>query len=211
MDFKNWGEFDSYWNTLPQHQKNRMPGMYDKMYNSYNTQGGFEKEGKGMLGSNFGYLEGLIKERIGGKNPLFDQIFGNAQRRIGAVTDRNVRGIKEQNAQSGFRGTGANQINDAYRNEGNAMSQVNDSLMQAQLGQQQSAINQLLGLNQQESGMNWNMFQSNRNQSNFNRQQNFAEDQAKTDFGDVLGGILGMGAGALGGGFLGGLGSKWAG
>lgn len=164
-----------------------------------------------MMGSNFDFLQNLIKERISGKNPLFDQLFGNAQRRIGATTNRNIRGIKEQNAQSGFRGTGANQINEAYRNEGNAMSQVNDSLMGAQLGQQQSAINQLLGLNQQESGINMNLFQSNRNQANFNRQMNFQEDQANPGFMDVLGGILGMGAGALGGGLGGQLGASWFG
>jgi hypothetical protein len=66
-------------------------------------------------------------------SPLFQKLFGNAQRRIGMSTDRNIRDIQEQGAQSGFRGVNTNQINDAYKNEEGALSQVSDSLTGQQL------------------------------------------------------------------------------
>lgn len=137
------------------------------------------------MSNSYDYLENFLKQKMYGSNPLFDQLFGNAQRRVGMSTDRNVRNILQQNAQSGFRGVGANQINDAYRTESDALTQINDQVMTKQLEDQNFAISQLLGLEQMKS--------------------------QQTGFGDVLGGVLGMGVGALGGGFLGGLGSKWAG
>lgn len=135
--------------------------------------------------ASYDYLEDFLKQKMSGDNPLFSQLFGNAQRRIGMSTDRNIRNIQQQNAQSGFRGVGANQINDAYRTESDALSNVNDQIMSKELQQKNFYISQLLGLEQMKS--------------------------QETDFWDVLGGILGAGAGALGGGFLGTLGSRWAG
>ena len=114
----------------------------------------------------------------------WDQLLGNAKRKIGATTDRNVRNIRQNLAQSGFRGVGANLINDAYRTESESVGDVSAQLAQQQMNYRQNAIQQLLGLKQMEN--------------------------QETSFGDVLGGILGMGAGALGGGYLGALGAKWA-
>jgi len=135
--------------------------------------------------ASYDYLESYLKNGLNNNDPIFTSLFGNAQRRIGMSTDRNVRSILQQNAQSGFRGVGANQINDAYRTESDALSDVNDQIMSKELQQKNFYISQLLGLEQMKS--------------------------QKTDFWDVLGGILGAGAGALGGGYLGTLGSKWAG
>lgn len=135
--------------------------------------------------ASYDYLESYLKNGLNNNDPIFTSLFGNAQRRIGMSTDRNVRNILQQNAQSGFRGVGANQINDAYRTESDALLNVNDQIMSEELQQKNFYISQLLGLEQMKS--------------------------QETDFWDVLGGILGAGAGALGGGFLGTLGSRWAG
>lgn len=134
--------------------------------------------------ASYDYLESYLKNGLNNNDPIFTSLFGNAQRRIGMSTDRNVRNILQQNAQSGFRGVGANQINDAYRTESDALLNVNDQIMSKELQQKNFYISQLLGLEQMKS--------------------------QETDFWDVFGGILGAGAGALGGGFLGTLGSKWA-
>ena len=134
--------------------------------------------------ASYSYLEDFLKNKMGGNNPLFSQLYGTAQRKIGQTTDRNVRSIREQGAQSGFRGGGANLINEAYRTESDTMGGVAGDIGQMQLQDQQFAISQLLGLEQMKS--------------------------QETDFMDVLGGLLGSGTGALGGGYLGKLGSNWA-
>ena len=168
-----------------------------------NTQGSADPSK--YLGGNYDYLSGTIKKGIDGSNPIFDQLFGNAQRRIGASTDRAVQDIKEQGAQSGFRGVGGNLINDAYRNEGNALSQVSDSLMGQQLQYQQNAISQLLGLNQFEGNQYMNAFQSDRQNTQFNLSQaqqmemfnqnlQFQKDNTPSWWEGVLGSLLGGGA-----------------
>lgn len=126
----------------------------------------------------YDYLERLLKGKLGGNNPLFNNLFGNAQRKIGRVTDRNVRKIKEQGAQSGFRGINANQINDAYRTESDTLGEVSGQIDMMKLQDEQDTIKGLLGIEQIKS--------------------------QETGFGDVLGGILGM----IGGGFAGGVGGK---
>lgn len=133
----------------------------------------------------YNYLEKLITQGLNTQDPMWQQLLGNATRKIGMTTDRNVRNIKQQNAQSGFRGIGANAINDAYRTESQAVGDVSGQIAQQQMAYRQNAIQQLLGLKQMES--------------------------QETGFGDIIGGLLGMGAGALGGGYLGALGKKWAG
>lgn len=156
---------------------------------------------KKFLGSNFDYLQNNLKKGVEGNNPIFDQIFGNASRRIGASTDRAVQDIKEQGAQSGFRGAGGNLINDAYRNEGNALSQVSDSLAGQKLQYQQNAIAQLLGLNQFEGNQYQNLFNSDRQNMQF--QQGFAENRRQFDeqmanqpswWEGILGSLIGGGA-----------------
>lgn len=195
------------WKYSPSNIQNTL-GQYASQQNT--TKNVMQGYLSGVKGSNFDFLQELLKDRISGQNPLFDKLAGNAKRRIGDVTNENIREIKEQSAQSGFRGIGANQINKAYKSGQSAMAGVEDSLINAQLSQSQNAINSLLGLNQFEGAANMGLFNSSLNQANFNRQMDFQEEQAGTDFMDVLGSILGMGAGALGGGYLGTLGSKWA-
>jgi len=175
-----------------------------------------------FLGSNFDYLQKNLKQGIEGNNPIFDQLFGNAQRRIGASTDRNVQDIKEMGAQSGFRGAGGNLINDAYRGEKEALSVVSDNLAMQEMNYQQNAINQFLGLNQFEGQTKFGSMQSDRNyglskdqmaqqMEMFNQQMQFNREQSGTDFWDVLSGILGSATGGFGGAAGGNLASKWLG
>lgn len=160
---------------------------------------------KDFLGSNYGFLSDTIKGNVEGNNPIFDQLFGNASRRIGGATNRNVRSIKENLASSGFRGTGANLINEAYRGETDALSQVSDNLATQELNFKQNAINQLLGLNQQEGGMAFNVGQSNIQQDQwlqsflesrrqFNENLQFQKDNQPSVWEEVLGGLFGAGA-----------------
>lgn len=164
-----------------------------------NTTG--DKQSKQFLGSDFDYLKGILGKSVEGDNPIFDKLFGNASRKIGASTDRNVQDIKEQGAQSGFRGTGSNLINDAYRGEKEALSGVSDNLALQEESYIQNALAQLLGLNQFEGNTKFNLFSSDRQNLQF--QQSFAEQKRQFDeqlanqpswWEGILGSVLGAGA-----------------
>ena len=126
------------------------------------------------------YLEDYLKKLLAGNNPALQTMAGNAKRRIGQSVDSNVRQITQQGAQSGFRGINANQINDAYRTGSDATVQMEDSIMDKNMQMQQYAAGQL------------NTLEAN-----------------KTDFLDVVSGILGNVAGGFAGGVGGKAGAKW--
>lgn len=208
--------YDPFGNIKNMYQQGSQPNQYTESWLKY-TQGLKPKatDASQFLGSNFDYLQDNLKQNAEGNNPIFAQLFGNASRRIGASTDRAVQDIKEQGAQSGFRGAGGNLINDAYRNEGDALSQVSDSLSTQQLQFQQNAISQLLGLNQFEGSQQFGAFQSDRQNTQFNQSQEqqwkmfqeqlqFQKDSQPGWWEELLGGLLGgaaqVGAAALTGG-----------
>lgn len=147
-----------------------------------------------FLGSNFDYLQDIIKRGIEGNNPLYDTLLGNAKRRIGAVTDRNIQDIKEQGAQSGFRGIGANKINDAYRTEAEAVGGVADNLAMAQLNERQNMIRNLLGLNQLEGSVGMDLYGKGLSKELFEKELRFKEDNQPSWLGQLLGQLLSGGA-----------------
>lgn len=160
---------------------------------------------KDFLGSNYDFLSSLLKKNVEGNNPIFDKLYGNAARRIGGSTDKNVRTIKENLASSGFRGTGANLINDAYVNEQNALTQVSDNLSTQELGYQQNALAQLLNLNSQEGQTAFSTFQSDRSNSQFEKEfaqryqmfkenLQFQKDSQPDWWESILGTLLGEGS-----------------
>jgi len=159
-----------------------------------------DETAKKFLGSNFDYLQNNLKQSAEGNDPLFDRLFGNAARKIGASTDRNIQDIKEAGAQSGFRGAGGNLINDAYKGEQESLAGVSDNLAVQESNYKQNAISKLLGLNQFEGGQFQNLFQSDRQNMQFregldeNRRQ-FNEQMAKEPswWESLLGGLLGAG------------------
>lgn len=181
-------------NTLTQHA-NQTKGVTDAMSGYLG----------GAKGSNFDYLQNMLKENINTTNPIFDQILGNYKRRVGSITDENVRKISEQAAQSGFRGTSANQINQAYKNQGEAVGSMTDNLAMKQLDWKEGMIRNLLGLNQFEGSTNAGLFNAALGQQNFNREMDFREDNTPDPFGQLLGNILGVGGNVLTAGFL----SNW--
>ena len=135
--------------------------------------------------ASYSYLEDFLKQKMGGNNPLFSKLFGTAQRKIGMNIDANKRAVDETNAQNGFRGMGANQINQVYRTGADALEGVAGNIGQMELQDQNFAISQLLGLEQLKS--------------------------QETGFWDVLGGITGSVAGGFGGGLGGKVGANWFG
>ena len=212
-------EINPFGQVMNTFQQGAQPNKYTESWAKY-TNSLKPKATDPFLGSNFDYLQNNLKQSAEGNNPIFAQLFGNASRRIGASTDRNVQDIKEQGAQSGFRGAGGNLINDAYRGEQQALTGVSDNLAGQQLNFQQNAISQLLGLNQFEGGQGFGAFQSDRQNSQFNQSQAqnwrmfqeqlaFQKDQANPSFMESLGGLISKPIGALTGGFFGDLGSSW--
>ena len=96
--------------------------------------------------ASYDYLEDFFKSQLQGTNPIFDQLLGTGQRRIGRQVDKNVTNIEQQNAQSGFRGVGANQINDAHRTGSDALSQLLNQIMMQKLQQQNQGAEGLMGI-----------------------------------------------------------------
>lgn len=175
-----------------------------------------------FLGSNFNNLQEVLNKLLKGGDPNKDQYRQLFEKQLGKQTSGAVRNIKEQMSASGFKGAGANLLGDIYETGANATQGFENDLLQRDTQIGQNALAQLLGLNQYEGNQKLNAFQSDRANQQFNLSQlmnqlmqqqqfEFQKDQSGTGFFDILGGVLGAGAGALGGGFLGGLGSKWAG
>lgn len=174
-----------------------------------------------FLGSDFNSLKGKLNTQMQG-DPHKANFRALFNKQLGIQSNRAVKNINEQMASSGFRGAGANLIGDIFESGAVATQGFENDLLKNDTQIEQNAINQLLGLNQFEGNQQFGKFQSDRQNSQFNQSQaqqwkmfqqqmQFQREQADTDFWDVLGGILGGATGALGGGFLGGLGSKWAG
>lgn len=174
-----------------------------------------------FLGGNFNNLQEMLTKLFKSGDPNKDQYRQLFEKQLGKQTSGTVRNIKEQMSASGFKGAGANLLGDVYETGANATQGFENDLLQRDTQIEQNALAQLLGLNQFEGNQKLNAFQSDRSNQQFNQsllmnqlmqqqQFEFQKDQSGTGFWDVLGGVLGAGAGALGGGYLGALGSKWA-
>ena len=137
------------------------------------------------MSSSYDYLEDFLKQKMGGNNPLFSKLFGTAQRKIGMNTDANKRAVDETNAQNGFRGMGANQINQVYRTGADALEGVAGNIGQMELQDQNFAIKSLLDIENLKS--------------------------QEMDFMSFLGGLTSPVVGGFGGALGGKLGSKWFG
>jgi hypothetical protein len=138
---------------------------------------------------------------------------------LGRQTGSAIKNINEQLASSGFRGAGANLINDVFETQANATQGFGVDLLKNDMAVKQNAINQLLGLNQFEGSQNFGMYQSQVQQEQFRQSleerrrqfdlmQALQRDELNPSFWDVFGGILGTGVGAFTGGLGGGLASS---
>ena len=168
-----------------------------------------------FLGGNFDYLQSLLKrqQQTGDPNKgAYAQLFN---KQLGTQQNRAVKNINEQLSSSGFRGAGANLIGDVFEQGANATEGFNNDLLRNDFQVKQSAIAQLLGLNQLESSMKFNTFQSDRSNQQFNQSSALADLRGQQQFefqkdsqpswwesilGSLIGGGAQVGAAALTGG-----------
>lgn len=157
-----------------------------------------------ILGSDFDYLKGLVGNQLAGdpNKGLYRQLFN---KQLGTQQNRAVKNINEQLSSSGFRGAGANLIGDVFEQGANATQGFEGDLMKNDFAIKQNAIGQLLGLNQFEGNQNFGMFQSDRQQgqfdtaqanqmSMFNQQLQFQKDNQPSWWESILGSLIGGGA-----------------
>jgi len=168
-----------------------------------------------LYGQNFDFLQGNLKDTIGGKlDPALMQLLSAGKRNISQLGDTSRRNIRQDLAGSGFRGAGANLMNDVFKTQSGAMGDLTANVGQMGMQNRQNAIAQLLGLNQFQAGQNvgqqqyqtgafQNLLQMLQSGAIADRQQDQAEAPASWE--DIVGGVLGMGVGA----FAGGLGGAW--
>lgn len=165
-----------------------------------------------------GALQGLLQNQLAGdpNKGRYRQAFN---KQLGRSSSRAIKDINEQLSGSGFRGAGANLINDVFETEAMATENFESNLLDKDIMIKQNAVAQLLGIEGMKLGasqadraaqmsmfgqLTGNQFQ-NRGLDLQERQLALQED-AGSDFWDVLGGVLGTGAGF----FTGGLGSNLA-
>ena len=108
-----------------------------------------------LYGQNFDFLQGNLKDTIGGKlDPALMQLLSAGKRNISQLGDTSRRATNQQMASSGFRGSGANLINDIYKTQSGAMGDLSADVAGMGMQNRQNAIAQLLGLNQFQAGQN---------------------------------------------------------
>jgi hypothetical protein len=108
-----------------------------------------------LYGENFDFLQGNLKDTIGGKlDPALMQLLSAGKRNISQFGDTSRRNINQQLASSGFRGSGANLTGDIFAKQSGAMGDLTANVGQMGMQNRQNAIMQLLGLNQFQAGQN---------------------------------------------------------
>lgn len=168
-----------------------------------------------LYGQNFDFLQGNLKDTIGGKlDPALMQILSAGTRRISDLGDTARRETQQNLASSGFRGSGANLMNEIFKTQSGALGDLTAEVGGLGMQARENAIARLLGLNQFQAGQNvgqaqyqtgafQNLAQMLQSGAMMDRQQDQAEAPASWE--DIVGGVLGMGVGA----FAGGLGGAW--
>lgn len=175
--------------------------------------------GDQLYGQNFDFLQGNLKDTIGGKlDPALMQLLGAGKRNISQLGDTSRRNIRQDLAGSGFRGSGANLMNDVFKTQSGAMGDLTADVGQMGMQNRQNAIMQLLGLNQFQAQQNTGQQQYQTGafqnlaqmlQSGAFADRGLDQQEQGSSWEQIIGGLLGEGAGALSGGYLGGLGSSW--
>ena len=184
------------------------------MYNPYNlpVKGNWKPENTpNFLGSDFNYLKQLLTNQRAGdpKKDIYRKTF---QKQLGRSTGRAVKNINEQLAASGFKGAGANLIGDVYESEANATENFENNLLENDTNLAQSALAQLLQMNQFEGNQNFSKYQSDVQQDQFQKSQDqqmkmfleqmrFQRESQPSWWEELLGGLLGAGS-QIGSAFL---------
>ena len=166
-----------------------------------------------LYGEDTAYLQGQLKNTLGGGlDPALVQAQAQGAQNIGRMGDTARRKTNQMQASSGFRGSGANLMNDIFGQQSNALGNQSADFGMMGMQNRQNALAQLLGLNQsmtntntglagQQVGVAGQLAGMGNQQSGLDTQ----ERMAQVGFGDVAMGLLGTGIG----GFTGGLGGAW--
>ena len=172
-----------------------------------------------LYGEDTQFLTELLKGRIGGGlDPALQAAQAQGRQNISRQGDTARRKTNQMQASSGFRGSGANLLNDIFGTEANALGNQSADFGLMGMQQREQAIANLLGLNSMKTGVNagitgqqvgvaGNLANMGLNQININDQLN----ASKFGFDDFLGGLLGMASGSFLGGGSGELFSKLGG
>lgn len=109
-----------------------------------------------LYGENFDFLSGKAKDIVGGGlDPVLADLMGIYKRDISEYGDTTRRNIDTRLASSGFRGAGANLINDTFKTQSNALTTAENSVGQLGLQNKQFYSNLLNNLNQFQGGQNF--------------------------------------------------------
>ena len=162
-----------------------------------NTQSFLQADPSMFYGQETGYLTNQLKGIIeGGLDPALMQLLGVGRQNISREGDTARRNINQSLASSGFRGSGANLMNDVFGTQSNAFGNLNASIGQLGMQNRQNAIEQLLGLNQLQTGVNVNLAsqQANAAQGLYGlgesrNRSDFAAGQQPSEVGQIFGSI----------------------
>lgn len=173
---------------------------------------------RNYLGSDFGYLRNQYRNLIDSGDPSVDLFREQGAKRIGMSRRRAEEDIRESQAQSGFKGTGANLFNDLFEQEALQLGEVNLQATQMEQASRERAMAQLMGLTQFEGSqaMGEDQFKEGIRQFDitteegrrqFEEQMRFKwkelglrEEEMGGGFWDIAGDVLGFGFGVATGG-----------
>ena len=122
-------------------------------------------------GTEYDYLTNQLKDTIGGKlDPALMQLMSAGKRNISQFGDTSRRNVRQDLAGSGFRGSGANLMNNIFQSQSGAMGDLTANVGQMGMQNRQNAIANLLGLNQFGASQDMGEKGMNMGQSNFLRE-----------------------------------------
>lgn len=157
-----------------------------------------------FLGSDFNNLKSLLNTQMGG-DPNKNAYRTTFNKQIGKQSSRAIKDINEQLASSGFRGSGANLVNDVFETQANATEGFENDLLKNDTQIKQAAIAQLLGLNEFEGTQNFRGYESDVQQDQwtksfeeqrrqFNANLQYLKDNQPAGWEGLLGSLIGGGA-----------------
>ena len=169
----------------------------------------------GIFGGSNSFLQTLLRQQSTGTDPAVTAAQAAGRSSIGRSTDRGLRAIREGQSSSGFRGGGANIINELFGGQQQALGNLEANLAGQQTAFNQNAMHNLLRQTMFQGGQSagqrdftQGQFEFGENMA-FNREQ-LAEmrrqfDESQPGFLDDLFGVIGTVGGSALGGLTGGL------
>jgi hypothetical protein len=162
-----------------------------------------------LYGEDTDYLRSQLKGTIGGKlDPALMQILGAGKRNISQLGDTSRRNTSQQLAGSGFRGSGANLMNNIFQTQSGAMGDLTASVGGMSMQARENAMMQLLGLNQSMANTNTGLAGQQvgvagqlAGMGNQQNQLDTQERMSEFNFGDFMMALAGTAGGSFGGAY----------